>query len=65
MSFRIVGIERIYDNGDLVTVVTKNAVIHLPDRMADTKHHITLGTGENGEITHMFVDLDQDELGLN
>lgn len=26
MSFRIGGIERIFDNGDLVTVVTKNAV---------------------------------------
>ena len=61
MSFRIDNIESIFDNGDFVTVITKNAVIHLPDRIANTMHHITLGTGENGEISHMFIDLDQDE----
>ena len=65
MSFRIDNIQSIFDNGDFITVITANAVIHLPDRIANTKHHITLGTGSDGHISHMHIDLDQDEPGMD
>ena len=64
MSIKINNVHSICDNGDFIIIMTVNAVIYLPERIANTKHHITLGT-DDGHISYVYVDLDQDEPGMD
>ena len=64
VSIKINNVQSIFDNGDFITVITANAVIYLPERIANTKHHITLGT-DYGHISYVYVDLNQDEPGMD
>jgi hypothetical protein len=54
---KIVGVEEIFDNGEFVTIVTKNCSIHLP---SDGNHSIVLDGGElaNGSYGIKSVGID-------